>query len=202
MGSLTSAAATVASALAACPLEIPLLGIEPCLFASAIIQACLNSPSVGVIELAQMPRIALADRPLDIEVAIGCDRGVGAASNGGIARVISAHAYVTVVAGKMGRRSAPISAHPCSGGWVFRALIRPASWADATSVTVESITLAGCPLFSGSLPATLRVGYNHTAPTPAGAVLEAAKAGDVAALHVALENGGSTEEGDEVRACG
>jgi len=46
------------------------------------------------------------------------------------------------------------------------------------------------------------VGYNH-APAPAGAVLEAASAGDVAALQAALDAGGSTEENlNEVRGDG
>ena len=39
--------------------------------------------------------------------------------------------------------------------------------------------------------------YNH-APAPKGAVMAAAKAGDLPALKVALRNGGSTEEKDSV----
>ena len=86
-----------------------------------------------------------------------------------------------------------------SGGiWVIRALIRPAAWAEAASVTVVSLSLVDRLLSCDSLPATLRIGYNH-APTPTGAVLEAAKAGDAAALQAALDAGGSTEEADEVR---
>lgn len=197
MASLASEAAASASALPACPLEIPFLGIEPCRLASATIQACLNSPSVNAIRLVRIPCTALADRPLDIRVALP---GVCAASNDTVARVISANAYVTVVAGTVGLCSVPISVHPWtrSDGWVFRVLIRPASWADAASVTVDSISLTGRPLPCDGLPATLRVGYNHTAPAPAAAVLTAAKAGNVAALQFALDDGGSTEEADEV----
>ena len=89
-----------------------------------------------------------------------------------------------------------------SGGiWVIRALIRPAAWAEAASVTVVSLSLVDRLLSCDSLPATLRIGYNH-APTPTGAVLEAAKAGDAAALQAALDAGGSTEEADEVRGNG
>lgn len=61
-----------------------------------------------------------------------------------------------------------------------------------------SPTIAGRPLPCDRLPATLRVGYNH-APAPVGALFRAAKTGDVAALRVALDAGGSTEEANTVR---
>ena len=81
-------------------------------------------------------------------------------------------------------------------------MLLPGPWkADAASLTVVSLSLAGRLLPSDCLPATLPVGYNH-APAPAGAVLEAAMAGDVPALHAALEAGGSTEEACEVRGWG
>lgn len=92
----------------------------------------------------------------------------------------------------------PVTARPSCGGSILRVLVRPAAWADASSVTVVSLSLAGLPHPCEFLPATLRVGYNH-ALAPAGAVLEASKAGDVPALQAALDAGGSTEEADEVR---
>ena len=79
-------------------------------------------------------------------------------------------------------------------------MLLPGPWkADAASITVVSLSLAGRPLFCDCLPATMRVGYNHSR-APAGAVFAAAGAGDVPALWAAIEAGGSTEEADRV--CG
>ena len=81
-------------------------------------------------------------------------------------------------------------------------MLLPGPWkADAASLTVVSLSLAGRLLPSDCLPATLPVGYNH-APAPAGAVLAAANASDVPALRAALDSGGSTEEAGEVRGGG
>ena len=91
----------------------------------------------------------------------------------------------------------PVSARPSGSGWTARALLRPSAWANADSVTVVSLSLAGRPLPCDCLPATLRVGYNH-ASAREGAVFEAAKAGDLPALQAALDAGGSTEESNLV----
>ena len=91
-----------------------------------------------------------------------------------------------------------VKAHPSGGSWTVRVLVRPAYWANAASVTVHSMSLAWRTLPCVCLPATLRVGYNH-APAPEGAVLAAAETGDVPALLASIEEGGSTEEADEVQ---
>ena len=54
-----------------------------------------------------------------------------------------------------------VKARPSGGGWIIRALVRPASWADAASITVVPLSFAGRPLMSDLLPATLRVGYGR-----------------------------------------
>ena len=97
--------------------------------------------------------------------------------------------------------SLPVSARVSGSVWIARALVSPTTWADAVSVTVVSLSLAGRPLPCDCLPAILRVGYNH-APASAGAVFAAAKAGDVPAQQAALDAGGSTEEADTVRGRG
>jgi len=128
-----------------------------------------------------------------------CPWGAGAALS--IASWISAHALLHIcidVPGTLiGEVSVPVTTRPSGGGWIIRALVRLSAWAEAASVTVFSLSLAGQPLPCDSLPATLRVGYNH-APAPAGAVLVAARGGDVPALQTALDAGGSTEEATEV----
>lgn len=94
--------------------------------------------------------------------------------------------------------SASTTVHPGNGGWIARALIPPSTWANAVSVTVVALSLAGQPLPCKYLPLFLHVGYNHT-PAPEGAVLVAGKAGNVPALQAALEARGSTEEANDVR---
>ena len=109
-------------------------------------------------------------------------------------------AIAIVLAGQpRGEVPTRVKARLSGGGWTARALASPSAWADAVSVTVVSLSLAGRPLPCDCLPATLQVGYNH-APAPAGAVFAAAMAGDVPALQAALDAGGSTEEAGEV--CG
>ena len=147
------------------------------------IDARLFSPSEVEIALLRVPRVALVDRPLEIEFALP----------GYFSSVRAAASVVRSVA------NVPVSVRPSGDGWAARAIIRPATWAGATSVGVASVTLAGRSLPSGGLPATLRVGYNHD-PAPVGAVYAAGESGDVAALLAALEEGASTEESDGV--CG
>ena len=138
------------------------------------------------------------DRPFEIDFST-VELGAGAA--GSVARLITSHARLEVlkVTGKSRTPySFPLTAHSRDGNVIARALIYPASWTDADSVIVTSLTLAGQAVSCDFLPAVLRVGYNH-APAHAGAVSAAAKAGDVRALQAALDAGGSTEEADEVR---
>lgn len=118
-----------------------------------------------------------------------------------LARSIALHANLSIVIEASGvlqtSLEVPVSVHRSDKGWAVRALVCPATWADAKSVAVVGLSFAGRPLPCASIPAILRVGYNH-AYAPAGAVLAAAKVGDVPALHTALDDGGSTEETNEV----
>ena len=169
--------------------------------ATSAVEARLVNPSASALALTRVPARVHADRPLEIELAaVGLRVGADVAVS--IASWISDHALlqisVEVPEQPRGEASLRVKAHPSGGGWIIRALIRPAAWADAASVTVVSLSLERRPLMSDLLPATLRVGYNH-APAPAGVVFAAATACDVAALQTALDAGGSTEEADEVQ---
>ena len=189
------------------PLEIPALGMEPCNSTTSSIDARLVSPSASALSLTKMPARAHADRPFEVELAArGFDARAGAAFT--VASWISTHALLLIVV-KVPEQTCrmitlSVTARPSvsGSGWIARALVSPAVWAEAASVTVASLTLAGRqPLLWDCFPATLQVGFNH-APAPAGAVFDAACRGDVAALLDALDAGGSTEEAerlDEVR---
>ena len=193
--------ADVISGLFVRPLEILTLGMEPCHSATSAIEARLVSPSSSDFVVVSLPPCVYADRPLELELAVvGLCAGAGAAMS--VASWISAHACLQIAVDVPGQPRGevylPVSARPSGVGWIVRALAHPSAWADATYVTVVSLSLAGRPLPCDCLPATLRVGYNH-APAPAGAVLTAAKFVDVKKLQGALDAGGSTEEADEVR---
>ena len=169
---------------------------------TSAIEARLVSPSASDFALNIVPPRVHADRPLEVELAsVGLGAGAGVAES--IANWISAHAFLQIsvkAPGQPGEVSLRVKARPSGfgAGWVARALTRPATWADATSVTVVSLTVAGRLLPCDSLPATLRVSYNH-APAPVGEVFAAVQAGDIPALIAAIEAGGSTEEADTVR---
>ena len=166
------------------------------------IETRLISPSASFFVLNRVPPRVHADQALELELAdIGLCAGPGMAES--IASWISAHALLQIsIQGRpQEKASVLVKARPSEGAWIVRALVRPASWTDAASVTVVSLSLAGRPVPCDSLPATLRVGYNH-APAPAGAVYAAAKVGDLPALLEAIEAGGSTEEADTVRGRG
>ena len=195
-------AAALAAVLPAGPLAIPDLDVEPHVSPTSAIEARLASPSASALVLTRLSRRLLpaADRNLKFKLT---DVGLGTSASGAesVARWISSYALISIPLEVAGRPHVsycvPVTARRSGDGWVARALIRPESWANASSVTVVSISLAGRPLSNG-LPATLQVGYNH-APAPAGAVLAAAEAGEVPALQAALVAGGSTEEADRVR---
>ena len=183
---------------------MPALFMEPFDCATSAMKARLVCPFASAFAAAftMVPARVHADRPLEVELAAV---GLGACDDNAvsIARWISSHAHLVIAVDVPGRPKAayeiPLSARPShGGGWMARALIRPAAWANADSVTVVSLVFAGRPLPCDCLPATLPAGYNH-APAPAGAVMSAAKAGDAKALEAALEAGGSTEEADTVR---
>ena len=192
----TQEVATLSSSLPPHTLDIPDLCLATFDTTTSAIEARLVCPSASSIELTRLPARLHADRPLDIELA-----SVGLATQADtVARWITAHTRLSVAIrhSTSSIQDVPITTRRSGGGWIVRALVRPSAWADADNVTVVSLSLAGQPLPCDCLPATLQVGYNH-APAPAGAVLAAAKDGDVPALRVALDAGGSTEEADEVR---
>ena len=201
---VANAIAGLASTLPVGPLEIPILGMGICDSGTSVIEARLVSPFVGDIAITGVPARVHADRPLELDLpSVGLGADASAAVS--MASWLSAHACLAIAVEVPGQPrvevSLPISAGPSGSRLILRALVRPSAWANAVSVTVVSLSLAGRPLPSDCLPVTLRVGYNH-APAPEGAVYEAARDGDVAALQAALDAGGSTEEADEVRGSG
>ena len=182
--------------------EIPDMTMAPS--ATFAIETRLVSPSASEFALNRVPPLVHADRPLELELAaVGQSAGAGAAES--VASWISAHAVLQISVEAAGQPEGEVSlrvkARPSEGGWIARVLVCPAYWANAASVTVHSMSLAGRPLPCDCLPATLRVGYNH-APAPEGSVLAAAVAGDFQALQEAIEADGSTEEAGEVRGGG
>ena len=192
----TQVVADLASPFRVGPLEIPVVVVESCNSATTALQARLNSPSISSVVLTRLPPRVHADRPLEVGLA-AVGLGTGASAVVSIASWISAHARLTVeIEGQS--LSIPVKARPSGSGWIIRTFARPSAWANAASVMVVSLSLAGSPLHCDCLPATLRVGYNH-APAPPGAVYNAVQVGDVAALRVALEAGGSAEEANLVR---
>ena len=183
------------------PLTIPVLGMGLCESATSAVKARVISPTESILAFTKVPGRVHADRPFEIELsAVGLGLVAGAAVS--IARWLSSHARLTITVEVAGQPRAEViltvTAHLSCGSWMARALVRPASWADAASVTVVSLSLEGQPVPCECLPATLPVGYNHD-PAPTGEVYAAAKAGNVAALHAALDAGGSTEEASWVR---
>ena len=66
-------------------------------------------------------------------------------------------------------------------------------------VVINHVWVAGCAVVLNELSSIVTIGFNH-ATAPAGAMMAAAKDGDLPALKVALRNGGSTEEKDAVSA--
>ena len=201
---LTNDIVGIVSRLSSGPLEIPALGMEPCDSVTSAIETRLCSPYASALSLAGVPALLHADRPLELELA-AVQPGAGGDTAESVAIWISAHACLAIAVEESGQPRGHVSllvkARPSGGGWIARALVRPAAWADAASVTVVTLSLAGRPLPCDCLPATLRVGYNHT-PAPAGAVLKAAQAGNVRSLQAALDAGGSTEEAGEERGGG
>ena len=192
-------AAVLACSIPSDASEIPDMIMAPS--ATFAIETHLVNPCASEFALSRVPPVVHSDRPLEVEMtAIRQSADAGAAES--VASWISAHALlqisVEVPGNPQGEVPVFVKARPSKGGWIVRVLVRPGAWADAASVTLHSISLAGQPLSCDCLPATLRVGYNH-APAPEGAVYAAGKAGDVPALQVALVAGGSTEEADTVR---
>ena len=145
------------------PLEIVELALEPCESPTSAIDACLVSPSTQAIVLTSVPPLACVDRPLELAIAAATSppRARLAAP---VARSFSSNASLTIVIGAKGQPrttfSVPVSMRPSGDSWVIRALIRPATWADAGSISLESVALAGQPLACDCLPARLRVLYH------------------------------------------
>ena len=198
-----AAAFKLACSIPADPFEIPDMTIGPFPSITFAIEAHLVSPTSSEFLCRRIPPRVFTDRPFEFELS-AVRLGAGASAAVSVASWISAHAHLQIsveVPGQpRGEVSVLVQARPFGGGWSVRGLTRPAAWADAATVTVVSLSLAGRPLSCDCLPVILRVGYNHT-PGPAGAVLRAAFDGDAPVLQATLDAGGSTEETDEVRAC-
>ena len=200
---LTREAAAFASATSEGPVEVPQLSIEPRQTSDFAIKARILSPSTYSLVVTRVPRVFLANnQPLEIHVSHAGSHS-DASTAACLARSISAHARLALVVETKTKSSVKLTVETFmrptnnSDGWVVRAQLCPASWANAASVSVASLTIADRPVPCSLFPASVRVGFNH-ASVAAGAVLAAAKAGDVTALQAALEGGGSTEEADKV----
>lgn len=190
----------LASALPAGPLEVADLLIQPCHRHDSTIDAFLTNPSAHMFLLGRMPHVLPNDQPLEIALRAATDHAGGRAA-ASTARSISTHSLVIVVVETMGTLhslSAQVSVRPSGDSWVARALLRPAGWIGASSVTVISLSILGRPLHFDGLPVSLRVGFNHT-PAPEGAVIAAARSSNLPALRALLDSGCSTEEFDKVR---
>jgi len=200
---LTRLTSELASSLPVGSLGISALGLQHCDVPSTAINVQIICPSATTLAVSHvLPRV-YTDRPLDLTLAtVGLLPGIGSLS---VARWLSAHARITIVVEVPGCPgvviSSAVTVYLFGDGLIVRALIRPATWADACSVRVELLTLAWLPVLCECFPAILRVGYNHV-PAPAGEVHSAALDGNVPALQAALDAGGSTEEADEVRGWG
>ena len=203
---LTHKAATLASTLPVGPLEVPGVDIRTCPVPSFSTEAYVASPSSIATTLTFTRATFVVKRPLEVKfTCIGLQSGTRVPRS--ITRVLSINAIITIAVEPTDQTrtscvlSVPVSARPAGDGCIVRILVRPELWADADSVTVVSLTLAGRPFSCDSLPATVPVDYNHR-KAPEGAITMAAKAGDIPALTLALRAGESTEESDEVGVLG
>lgn len=139
-------------------------------------------------------------RPLEISFSSVDDNATDA-----FARFIEQHLRVVVsVAATSGDAAEPdatasLAVIARSTDYGRRVAVRasPSSWALASAITLLELLLAGSSLPIASLPARIRVGFNHD-PSGLGAVYTAAQRGDVGALKTALTAGGSTEELNDV----
>lgn len=198
----TRKSATIASTLPVGPLEVPDVDMRRFPVPSSPMEVCVASPSVIAIALAFKRALFVVKRPLEIKfTCMGLQLGTSVTES--ITRVLSINALITVSVELADQTrtanifSVPISVRPAGDGCIARILVRPELWADANSVTVLSLSLAGRPVSCGSLPVTVPVDYNHR-KAPNGETSLASKAGDVPAIKLALRAGESTEEADEV----
>ena len=203
---LTRAATAAARVSLHSSLNVIYLGTEASDVQGSAIKARLVCPSLDSVASIRVVQSRLISRPLEVEcAAIGQHLEVHEAAS--VAHFLTAHANIACDVETAGQQRTshvvPVTVRLSCSRWVARALMSPATWTDASTVTVVSLSVAGRPLPTHCLPTMLLVGYNH-APGPAGAVLAAALAGDVTAVQAALDAGGSTEEVDAVRgeACG
>jgi hypothetical protein len=75
----------------------------------------------------------------------------------------------------------------------------PTGTPNGSLVTINCAWVAGSAVVLSTLSSSVVIGFNH-APAPAGAMLEAAKAGDLSGVRTALDNGESTAQKDMVSA--
>lgn len=180
--------------------------MEPTILSLSVIEVRLVSrPALACVALTSVtvPPRAHSDLPLEIAIEFSSSRPDAAAA-AYVARRIAARGLVSLVVEETGvpraRVVVSLSVRPSDRGWVARALIDPASWAGATSVTVEPFSVAGRRLPSDCLPATVQVGYNRTSVLLSKAVRRYASGGSLLAeLKAALTAGGLTDDVDEVR---
>ena len=69
---------------------------------------------------------------------------------------------------------------------------------QGSRVVINRVWVAGCEVALDELSSSITIGFNHHTPAPAGAMIAAAKAGDLSGVRAALDNGESTEQKDAV----
>ena len=168
--------------------------------------ARLYASSLCDFVLQTLPKIIFRGHPLDIYLALFSKLEpsilIGPASAAAVDRAVSAHMIVTLglhfnTAEEARTISTRISCTVCDTRLRIRILQSPALWAAADHISLQDIRFAEALQWAGRLPATVRVGCNHSL-APEGGVYLAAVSGNVAALLDALADGGSTEEANDV----
>lgn len=192
-----SEVAALVSNLPVGPREIVEMRLDNCQYSEGVIGARLETPSAQNIYLYSVQPFA-SKLPIEIVFSAG-DSFVTSHEAACVSRCIDTHVILIVnVVSSMSLvcHSVQVSARPSGNIWIARALLHPASWADAVSVTVVSISFATSMLPCECLPAHLPM--YRCVLAPPGKVYVAARRGDVVAIKDALYTGGSTEEADSV----
>jgi hypothetical protein len=97
--------------------------------------------------------------------------------------------------------SAPVYINVSVDGVLLFVAVPPGT-PEGSRVVINRVWVAGREVVLDELSSSITIGFNHV-PAPAGAMIEATKAGNLSGVRAALDNGESTEQKDEVsqRAC-
>lgn len=156
VSSLAKTARTLAASLPVAQLDSLEVSMEHCPSSTSAIEAYLD---LGIVAPISVPRVVLANRPLEISLA-HAGPSPGTHGSASIARCFSAHAHLSLCIRLshgcvLSSELVPVTVRRSLGGWVARALVHPVAWVVAATVTVVSLSLWGRPLTYDCLPATL-----------------------------------------------